>query len=354
MAKKMNFQSTAITLGALAIVALVVGIFGGFIKLPTGTAATQPVAQPAGSVVQYTTASLTFTMMDKLAQTAATPVAGTYFYRLPGQQYTSGTTFTAATQQTLTGLPVGQVGFQMAFRNNTSTGLIFLSEYTFDLLDNTGKLTPLVTIQLPALKVGTIFAEQRKSGSTNNSIRLASGETNVDYTLFFRQNTNDASWRKPAACVFYNATAFTSIKLMNPANSQELSTFPIPTKYSGVSIQGGAGQKCYDLTPLVPALSPSETATFGDTKGVTVGNFLRNIQSAQANIQYQAASIYGAADTSNVTFRFLGSAKYFDKDGNTILDGYEDVNNGFVNVTANILDYTLVIGLDGHVGNGTG
>jgi hypothetical protein len=336
-----TLKNVTFVLAAVAIVLGIAGLYTGAINLGTGAAGiggaavgTVAPAQQPGSVVQFTTTTLDFTPKDKFANTD-TNFAGTYYDRLPGSTYTAGTTWTVPGKTSITGLPVGQTDFELAFQNSTAAGLVYLEDIKFNLLDSQGHLTPLVPKTVYYGKVGTVFAETRKGGSTNTTIRLAAGETNVDYTLFFRQNTDGASWRKPAVCVFYNVTDFTTIKVK--AGGNELPTFPVPTKYSGLTVQGGSAQRCYDLTSLVP----STTENFGDSAFFT--QYLRDIQSASADVEFQASQVYPAIPASNVTFRFLGSAKFFAKDGNTIKDAYENTENGIANVTVNIADKDLVV-----------
>jgi hypothetical protein len=335
MAKgKTDMNKTLYAIAAIAIIALVGYVFVNgsvFGKGQTTNVPPQPTSQPQGTGIQYTSVTALVTFIDKWANTA-TAVAGSYYYRLPGGMYTAAASATTA-GVSISSLPVGVTGFEVAFQNTTSAQLIYLETYKFDLLDSQGHITNFVTKTLPAAKVGTTYGEWRKSNSNLTTIDLSAGEDNVDTTLFFRQNTANKAWRKPAVCLYYNITDFTGIKLKNLVSGAELPTMAIPSRLVGTTSQGGVPVKCYDLTSVLPAYTPDGTGL--DTM---YASYLKGIQSAQVAVELQASNVLPATPVSNVTARWVGVARYFDKDNNNILEGTEDINNAYAAITANIAD----------------
>lgn len=340
MAKKTNTMQWLYGGAALAVIAVAVLFITNGTTFGTGQVTpgipAQPTSQPQGTNIQYTSVTAILTFIDKWANTA-TAVAGSYYYKLPGGMFTAPAAVTTA-GVTISSLPVGLTGFEVAFENKTAGGLMYLETYKFDLLNAQGQITNLLTKSLPAAKVGTIYGEWRKSDSNLTTIDLSAGENNVDTTLFFRQNTANKAWRKPMTCLYYNITDFTSIKLKNQATSAELPLLAVPSRLVGTTQQGGVPVKCYDLTGVIPAYTPDGTGL--DTQ---YAQYLKGIQSAKVDVEFQASNNLPATPVSNVTAVFAGQAQYFGVDNNAILDGTEDVNNGYAKITANIADMPIAL-----------
>lgn len=339
MAKKsFNYVTPLIAIACIAVIAGVYLLATGGIKLGTGAVVvqSQPASQPQGTGIEYNSVSLALGAYDKFATTTAA-AGGNYRQKVPGGKYQAATALTTA-GVTITGLPVGLKGMTISFQNQTATGLFYLEEYTFDLLGADGLITNFVSKQLPAARVGTFYAETRKGGTSTATQDFVASETNVDYTLFFRQNTGGASIRQPGVCIFYNMTEIKDVKLKDSSNV-ELTKFANPSRFSGVYSHNGTLQKCYDLTGQIPVYTPT---VLDGGMDAPFAKYLRGTMSGtQANIEFDTQPAYPATTASNVTFLFVGKAKFYDSDNNNILDGYEDPNNGYAVITANVADYNV-------------